>query len=312
VARDHFVALGLGVLAALFYLSVALRSPGAVMLANLAQLPLFITGLGWGLMAALTAAAAASAVVLVVLPTPMFGFFVLIVIVPVVLLVHLALQSRTTADGAVEWYPPGYLLSWLGALAAVSLLGGALYFAGAEDGLEGVARRYVGAVLAVLASDGAEGRLDVLTARIAQFMPATAMATWQFVVIVNGYLAQGLLARFGRNIRPGAPFAQLTLPRWTNVVLIVCIAAGFTGGQLGYAGRNAAIAMSVPFFFLGLSVIHAVSSRWPGRSFALLVLYLLILFQVWLAVLVAGLGLIEQWLQLRRRRAGSDEDREKE
>ena len=62
MSRDNLIALGAGLLSALFYLSVKMGSPGAIILAYLSQLPLFVIGLSLGLtptaIACLVAAAA--------------------------------------------------------------------------------------------------------------------------------------------------------------------------------------------------------------------------------------------------------------
>ena len=57
MSRVHLIAIGGGILSALFYLSVKLGTPGAIILAYLAQLPLFLVGLAMGVVPAAVASA---------------------------------------------------------------------------------------------------------------------------------------------------------------------------------------------------------------------------------------------------------------
>src|SRR5687768_18449482 len=102
----------LGVASAALYLA-ALALPGGVLLASLTQAPLFIAGLTLGLPAAL--AASATSALVVSAPTGPIGALLhgLVNAVPVLVLVQRALLSRRAADGSLEWYPPGLIVSWL-------------------------------------------------------------------------------------------------------------------------------------------------------------------------------------------------------
>ncbi len=102
------------------------------------------------------------------------------------------------------------------------------------------------------------------------------------------------------------------MPQWIGFALIACVIASLATGQIGYMGRNGAILVAIPFFFLGLSVIHAVSRGWRGRQIGLPLLYLLMMFLGWPALIVAGLGFVEQWFGLRRRYAARSTDQEEE
>ncbi len=307
--KDHLLAVAAGAVAGLFYLTIGSTMPAALILV---QLPLFAMGLGWGLTAALIAGASATVIVLAALPAVSAMVFVLTSVLPVLVLTGFALQSRRTPGDAFEWYPPGYLLSWLAALTLAYLVGAAAYFSGEADGLRGASREFLHAALGVMLGDAQPERLAVFVDVVARFLPATVLAFWQLMVIASGVLAQSVLTRFGRNMRPGAPFAGLELPGWSIIVLAVCGAAALTPGGIGYLGQNGAVVMAIPFFFLGLSVIHALARRWRGRRLVLSLVYMLMIILGWPAVLVAGLGIVEPWVRLRGRRSGPRADQEEE
>ena len=66
-------------------------------------------------------------------------------------------------------------------------------------------------------------------------------------------------------------------------------------------GFNIMLIASIPFFFIGLAVLHSISAAWPGRSLALAGVYLLLIIALWPAAFVAMLGVLELWLRLRDR-----------
>jgi hypothetical protein len=68
-----------------------------------------------------------------------------------------------------------------------------------------------------------------------------------------------------------------------------------------YMGRNLTMISATPFFFLGLSIIHSVA-RYVNFPIAMLVgTYVALLMSSWAAVVVAGVGIVEQWYNLRQR-----------
>ena len=114
-----------------------------------------------------------------------------------------------------------------------------------------------------------------------------------------------MLARFGRNLRPTPELADIELPQLLTLALGIAGAAALIGPDgVGFLGRNLFLILLVPFFFLGLGVVHAVARKFsPQRPFILVAAYAAMLVLGWPVALVAGLGLFDQWLGLRRRLA---------
>ena len=313
--RAYLYAVLAGALSAAFYLAVGLGSMGALILAYMAQLPLFAIGLNAGFQAVMVASAVGLMVIVLALPVSAAGLFALTTALPVLFLVNRALLSREADDGSTAWYPAGYLLATLNAIALVLLAAGAVILSGRDGGIVGAGQ----ALLAEMISGFAESMgtapapTDVIAnSTLAKLLPAIVLTSWQIMVVINGLLAYGALARFGATIRPGEPLTALTLPRWLTVVLAVALLAALPPGQIGALGRNAAVVVALPFFFLGLSVIHAVSIRWPGRAFILLGIYLILFVAGWPALIVAVIGVFEPWTNLRARLVSPPRDDEEE
>lgn len=305
--RAQLIPLGAGVIAALLHLSVTLGSPGAFMLAYFAQAPIVATGLALGFMPA--AVAAAVAAVLVALGSPGVGalsLFVLTSALPVLIIVYFAIQNRVRdgegEDGSVDWYPVGQLLGWLTALALAALVVAYLIFLGGENGVRGAIEGYLRNVLDALRGTQADPAVvDQLIATMAAVFPAVAAASWLLMIVVNGVMAQKFLTASGKNMRPMPVYSEIEAPIWPVAVIALGALLSFFGGNAGFFGLNVMLIATIPFFFIGLAVLHSISAAWPGRLFLLMGAYLFLVLLVWPAAIIALLGLIEHWVRLRER-----------
>ena len=122
----------------------------------------------------------------------------------------------------------------------------------------------------------------------------------------RGVLAQGLLVRFARNLRPSPDIASIELPAWMAPVLAVVLAVAFLApGDFGFIAKNFAPLLLLPFFFAGLAVTHAFLRRTRAAGLLLFLFYLLLVLFTWPAAVVVFLGLLDQWANLRRRMAAA-------
>ena len=305
--RAQLIPLGAGVVAALLHLSVTLGSPGAFMLAYFAQAPIVATGLALGFMPA--AVAAAIAAVLVALGSPGVGalsLFVLTSALPVLIIVYFAIQKHIRdgegEDGSVEWYPVGRLLGWLTFLALVAFVAAYLVFLGAENGVRGATETYLRNVLGALRNVQADtAAVDQLITTMAAIFPAVAAASWLLMIVVNGVMAQKFLTASGKNLRPIPAYSEIEVPIWPAAVVIFGALVAIFGGNAGFFGINVMLIGTIPFFFIGLAVLHSISAAWPGRLFLLVGAYLFLVLLVWPAAIIALLGLIEHRVRLRER-----------
>ncbi len=307
--------IGGGVLSALLYLSVVSGGMGALILAYLAPLPLLMVGLGAGLRPfAIAATAAVAAVGL--FGGVLFGMTYAVANgVLVAVIVRQSLLARAGPDGSLEWYPPGLLLVVMTGLGLAGLLAAALLTLGDPGGLEGGVRQFLvmgfGDVAAGTGGDAESGVTQVIDS-FAQIFPGMVVVSWLTMAIINAALAQGVLMRFGRNLRPPMRVTEVELPHWMPMLLAAAGLLALVGGdgQLGYLALNVVIVLLVPFFFAGLAVVHAFASARQARTLLLVVFYFFLLVSGWPIAMVIGLGVIEQWAGLRRRFARTGPDQE--
>ncbi len=301
MARYWLLAVGAGLLSALMYALLTTGTPLAFVLAYFIQLPIFLAGLGLGALAG-AGAGAVGLVALVAVSGVLTAALYLTMIFPALVMVQRALLARRSRSGDLAWYPPGLLATWLAGMALAALAAAMLALADQPGGLEGAVLEVVRANLNEMPFEIAEGQA-VLAQGAARILPGTVLLSWMLMTILNGGVAQGLLTRAGRNRRPAVDIAELELPRLAPIALAAALGlAVFGDGWLGFFGINAVAIIALPFFLAGLAVVHAMVRPRASRQAILTGFYVLffVLFP-WPAIMVAGLGLIEQWAQLRRR-----------
>jgi hypothetical protein len=301
-------AIASGLAASLLYLSVLTGSLGALILVYLVQLPLFAAGLSLGAKGVLLAGGTATLVTGLAGGSLSALLFFLVEALPAVLLVFQALRWRQDEGGAVSWCPPGRLVLWLVGIGTAALLAAAIWLSLAPEGFRGIMRGFLAGQLDSLVGQPAAeqtSRTDALAETLSAFFPAIATGSWLVMTTINGVLAQGVLARFGLAMRPAPDIATLSLPRWPSVLLAGAVLAAIVApGDLGYLGANLVPVLAIPFFFVGLAVLHAVARRHAGRIIILVPTYLALLLG-WPILLVAACGIIDQWFGLRQRFAAS-------
>jgi hypothetical protein len=296
-----FVAAGAGALSALI-LAAAAMEPAAGTFLVVAPLPLFLAGLGQGVTGALVAGAAA-AVVFGLVAGPLGGLMLAATFAgPVLWLVRQALLSRPAADGSLEWYPPGLLVTWLTAIGVGWLALMMLWLGAGEAGLRDALAAHVEGPLRGLLPGLTDEEAGAAARNMAGIVLGMSAMGGQIWLLGNGALAQSLLARFSRNLRPSPRYAALRLPVWLAPALTADLALAVAApGTVGLAAQNLAFVLALPYFLLGLAVIHTLARRLTARGMVLALVYAMLLFMAWAVLVVAALGLYEQWGHLRRR-----------
>jgi hypothetical protein len=306
MVRFWLIAVGAGAISALLYLSVILGRPSAMLLAYLAQLPLFAVAFGMGGLASLTATGSA-ALIVASLGGVIAGILFLIASgLPVMVVGRQALLARQD-EGKTEWYPLGRLVTWIVGIGAGGFIVTGIALALTPDGLEASVRDFLGDALTRMMGAGEEAERQRVLDLVVPWFPAAVVVSWLVMIAINAALAQGVLARFGRNLRPSPELADIELPQTMTFALgLAGLAALFGPEAVGFIGRNLFLILLVPFFFVGLGVVHALARKFaPQKPLILVAAYAAIIVLGWPVVLVAGLGLFDQWLGLRRRFAAA-------
>ncbi len=298
------LSIAAGLVSALIVAGSGQWLPVALVISPFAQLPLFLTGLGLGLTPVLVAGLG-GAIACAVLGSPYLGVvFLFMHAVPVVLITRHALLSRTTEAGGVGWYPPGRLLLWLTAMTATYFLAVWAFFQLAGDGLGPAIESALRQVMTAMQVP-ADAEMDAAIEANARYVPGMVATHMMLLVVVNGGLAQRILVRTGRNLRPSPRMDELELPKWLAGVLLAAMLAASFVESFQILGLTLAFILGLAYFLLGLSVVHAFYRGRPNVPFGLVGFYVMLTVMTMIAFpVVLGLvavGLAEQLIGLRAR-----------
>lgn len=320
MSKETLIAIGAGVVAALAATAFQSRAPGAMMLVYFADLPLFMAGLGLGPQVMAISGAVGFMIAGLIGGGLAATIFAMTQALPAWLVVRQILLQRSPGitgggdeeeeqKGNVEWFPIGDTLCWLTMLAAAALVAAAMAGLSRGEGLSILISDNLEQLLQAMAPQWDPGQRAEIVAIMVPMFPGAIGASWLVMTIVNATLAQGILVRWSTPIRPTPSYSGLQLPQWISWPLIAAALLALLGsGEMEYTGRNLAMILAVPFFFLGLAVIHTWAQRTPYTGPALVAFYLVLILSGWAALIVAGIGVFELWSGLRRLMGGASND----
>ncbi len=301
MSRNTLIAMGGGGLSAIASMIAITGLPGALLFIYLAPLPLMLVGLGLGTTAATMAGISGFVIVGLLGGIMAAGLYAVAHAMPTWLVVRQSLLQIPGEDGAIVWYPVGYILCWLASFGALVMLFAAVINVGGAGSLETSVGEYLNYVFEAVAPAMPAADRQSVALMLTPLFPGMAAISWLSMVALNAIFAQSILRRGNRNLRPGPSLTNLRLPDWISWMLVASAAIALLKvGDMEYLGRNMATVLAVPFFFLGLSVVHDFA-RHVGSPGALLAVFYLVMFFFGGALLVvAGVGIVEQWVGLRR------------
>lgn len=307
MVKELVVAVALGILnTALVMLSIAGNAGGTsfgtalqtLIFWILSLVPLFVSGLGFGLRSALISILSSVLVAAFAINSSFALAYAVISGVPVILLVRQALLWRET-DGVKFWYPVDYLMIWwAGVCIGLTLLAmGLLQW---DDALrQGLIDGFDQMLVQMTEIQGVAPALT--GAEFVSMMPQFLGPLWGVFILLSGCLAQGVLVRFNWNLRPTPELTKMALPNWLALAFIgATVLSVLLDATVPLLGALV-ITLEILFFLQGMAVIHVVSHRWNGRPFILGAIYVATVMMLWLVLLIAILGLMENWVGFRRR-----------
>lgn len=319
--KAFLIAIGAGALSAIASVAIISGMPLGILLVYLAPLPLMVSGLALGVPAATVAGGSGIVVAVIVGGALAGGIYGVLHALPAWLVVRQALINRTDEAGNRRWFPEGHIIASLSVLALSILAGFGLIYIYGQGGdqvgaqVGGTIEASITAALnqslsALIPTLGDVERADAV-AILAAYLPGTVGSSWVAMLIINALLAQNILVRAKKNIRPPLDTSGLDVPNWVSWALV--LAAGFAllgTGDIGYIARNSTMILATPFFFLGLAVAHFMAKRTTFPGTTLVAVYAAMLITRWALLGVTGLGVIEQWVGIRRHFQGPENGQE--
>jgi hypothetical protein len=305
------IAFAAGSASALMFASIISGALISLVLFYLSPLPLMVTALGWGPLAATIGGIAAASGLGAMFGLPYCVAFALTVALPAWWLGHLALLGRSVSNTApatgsapaapvLEWYPAGRILLWIAGFATLTTIAAMLTLGTDAEAITGTLRR---GLLRVLSSGDAarSGDIERFVAAIALIAPPAAAIVATLTLTLNLWLAAKITATSGRLHRPWPDLKAAELPPMTLVVLSIALAFCFIGGLAALFAQIATTALMMAYAFTGFAVLHTLTLATKSRAIWLSCTYAIVVVFGWPVLAMIALGLADAVFGFRER-----------
>lgn len=305
------VAIAAGAASALMFASIVSGALISLLLFYLAPLPLMVTALGWGPLAAAIGGIAAAAGLAGIFGLPYGIAFAVMVALPGWWLGHLALLGRPIAAATAtdstepappqfEWYPVGRILLWVSAFAVITTTGALLTLGTDAETITAALRRGLLKVFSAAGEQpGAES--DRLVDSLVMLAPIAATVIAMVTLTLNLWLAGKVTLTSGRLNRPWPELRSTALPPMTLVALLVAIALSFVGGTVAMLAQIVTTAMVIAYALVGFAVLHTLTLSLSSRGFWLACAYTVVGVFGWPIAAMVALGVADALFGLRQR-----------
>ncbi len=305
------IGLAAGAASALMFASIISGAAISILLFYLAPLPLMVSALGWGPLAAAIGGVAAASVLGAIFGLPYSIAFAMMVALPGGWLGHLALlgrpiESPAAGNGvgqqqpAFEWFPVGRVLLWIAAFAVITTSGALLTLGTDTDTITSTLRR---GLLRVLGAGEAQasGEVERLVDMLVIFAPLAATVIAMVTLTLNLWLAGKITQTSGRLNRPWPELRSTALPAMTLVALLVAAGLSFVGGMLAMLAQLVTTALVIAYALVGFAVLHTLTLSLSNRGFWLGGIYAVVAMFGWPLVAIFALGIADAVFGLRQR-----------
>lgn len=292
------LAFAAGLISAVAFSSTTTGAfPLRIVLFLLTPLPLYLTGLRLGPIAAAIATITATTGVLLIANTLIGEVYAASTALPAVVCTRLALLSRKT-DGEWEWYPIGRITVAAAIFAGTFAVLALILMGGDIDTLMRLLRTVVESFVKTELSQilGAPQiapmEIDKITRSTLFFLPWALSILAMGVILLNLWLAARITLASGYLRRPWPDLATLTMPPGAAFALLIAVALTFVDG-IGLFAAGIAAPFILAFALVGLALIHSITRRSRWRTFILTTIYIGVLFVPHVGLLLAITGLAE-------------------
>ncbi|MBL95938.1 MAG: hypothetical protein CFH06_01420 [Alphaproteobacteria bacterium MarineAlpha3_Bin5] len=290
-----FVSILAGLISSLALLSVLSGSILAFPIFYLAPVPIYFVGLTIGAKGLLVAGTSGLIVsfalgeIIATIP------FLAACVLPAFIVCTCFLIQRPSSNSKSEWHAAGEAVAYLTALGGILLFVVCL-IAETTKGFEPLVVDHLSEALTSMVPNLPQNIHNTTIASLSPFFPGVAVASWIVMNIANAAIAQWASVRMKKNLRPTPSYSNVSMPQWLSTVFVgACILALLGPNNWGYLGNNLALVLAIPFFFVGLAVVHKFLGKQKHASTMIALFYVVLLVSSWASFLVAVLGIIEQW-----------------
>jgi hypothetical protein len=211
-------------------------------------------------------------------------------------LINRALLNRKTKSKEISWYPSSFLLrdfmlfsEFIMLLALIAYI----YLTQGQDTFT-----LVKIILNTIDPEHQLRDMEPFFIKVFPFLPGLFAFSLGALIILNAILAQGLLVRFKRNLRPTPSLENLQVPNSFLIIFGLAIILSLIGvGSIEVLGKSMAFVLTFPFFLVGLGMIHRMLRKTSFVILGLTLFYVILLLLLWPALFVILLGMLKPWIE---------------
>ena len=297
-------SIGFGIICACIYLT-ALTPLFCVSFFTLS--PLFYIGLRDGVKSTFIASACAFVLIMLASNIVVGLSVVIFFMIPCLYLLHYALlkpfDQRLNYQLPDDWYPLSHLIQHLLSISLV-IMGLILIYLSLTFNHDKIAQIYP---TVIQYFDNALLKWDIEKFTfIFKIIPGFMGLGFFIMMAINATVAQQILVFQQKNSRPHFDSYNFELTSWPGIGLIINGASAllFQGSIIADFSRNVVLVLLGAFMIQGMSIFHVLSQGIAYKKIFLSVCYFLLILLSWLGGIVAFLGILEPWLQLRQKIKG--------
>ena len=300
--KEFLVSVAGGLLSAIMTSAILLNSGVGIILGYFGLLPIMLVGFSSGIRY-LTIASCFCVVSLILFSSQAqatLHFFS--IVIPSILICYLVLNRQYINDKSSRWREIGEAVSAMTVLAIIYLLAGAAFLTDGSYNLESQIREILNKIFSERMQIASALDRKLLISTIIPYFPALIASSWLIMILINAVIAQSILIKIDKNIRPRVKYSLLLAPQWVYwVFTIFGVISLFGSGKIEFITQNACLISAIPFFLLGLTVFNHLARRTRAPRTVLFIFYIFLSISSWAIAICTIIGFFEEWLRLREK-----------
>lgn len=226
------------------------------------------------------------------------SLILLVFIMPAFVFGRQLLKARLTRQGGIEWYAAGNAVVALVTYMAIAFILLGYYFAGGESDLLTLVQQNIETGAQAMEPAVAD-QFQTLAARYPYFVFGSVL--WVSVLIMYGAacFANFICKTYGKALRPSLALAPFDPPLYVPVWLLMSGLVGFfVPHETAYIPQTVFFIFLIPYFLLGIALLHVKARGWEGKSMWLGLFYVMLVMSQWPVLVMAGWGFISHMRKL--------------
>jgi len=300
--KEFLVSVAGGLLSAIMTSAILLNSGVGIILGYFGLLPIILVGFSSGLRYLTIASCFCIVSLMLFSNQAQVTLYFFSMVIPSALICYLVLNRKYKNNKSSGWREIGEVLSAMTLLAIIYLLAGAVFLTDGSYDLESQIKGMLNKIFSERMQIASALDRKLLISTVIPYFPALIASSWLIMILINAVIAQSILIKIDKNIRPRVKYSLLLAPQWVYwVFTFFGVIALFGSGEIKFITQNACLISAIPFFLLGLTVFNHLARRTRAPRAVLFIFYIFLSISSWAIAICTIIGFFEEWLKLREK-----------